>query len=280
MTRRSLVQTLVAGGALLRTAPARTRGPRIGVTDWNLQQTGKVDAVALAAKLGFEGVQVSLGRTPQSGKLPLDDPAIQSRYLAEAKRQGIALSGTCLDILHVDHLKDNPRAPKWVADSIPITAKLKAGVVLLPFFGKAALTSQAELDYVAGVLKEIAPEAEKAGVSLGLEDTNSARDNVRIMERCGSGAVKVYYDVGNSTANGFDVLQEIRWLGAARICQMHLKDNPHYLGEGPIDFPAVMKAITDIGFEGFANLETDCPSHSVEADMTRNLKFIRSLLSA
>lgn len=74
-------------------------------------------------------------------------------------------------------------------------------------------------------------------------------------------------------------MKEIRWLGASRICQIHLKDNPHYLGEGKIDFPAVMKAIKDIGFQGFANLETDCPSQSVENDMARNLKFIRALLA-
>lgn len=263
----------------LRAVAARNRGPQIGVTDWNLELTGKVEAVALAAKLGFDGVQVSLGRKPVSDKLPLDDPAIQAQYLTAAKRHGIALSGTCLDILHIDHLKDNPRAQRWVADSIPITANLKAGVVLLPFFGKAALANHAEMDYVGGILKEIAPAAEKAGVILGLEDTISAEDNVRIMERAGSPAVQVYYDVGNSTGGGFDVVKEIRWLGAQRICQMHLKDNPHYLGEGPIDFPAVMKAITDIGFEGFANLETDCPSKSVENDMTRNLKFIRALLA-
>ena len=279
MTRRSVLKTLLASGAALRLATPRSRGPRIGVTDWNLQMTGRIEAVAFAAKLGFDGVQVSLGRKPASDKLPLDDASIQAQYLAAAKQHGIALSGTCLDILHVDHLKDNKQAQKWVADSIPITANLKADVVLLPFFGKASLSTHAEMDYVAGALKELAPAAEKAGVTLGLEDTISAEDNVRIMERAGSPAVKVYYDVGNSTNGGFDVVKEIRWLGAQRICQMHLKDNPHYLGEGPIDFPAVMKAITDIGFQGFANLETDCPSKSVENDMTRNLKFIRALLA-
>jgi sugar phosphate isomerase/epimerase len=278
MTRRSALQTLLAAGVASRAA-ARNRGPRIGVTDWNLQQTGKIEAVALAAKLAFDGVQVSLGRKPVSDKLPLDDSSIQAQYVAAAKQYGIALSGTCLDILHVDHLKDNPRAQKWVADSIPITANLKAEVVLLPFFGKASLTNHTEMDYVGGVLKDLAPVAEKAGVILGLEDTISGEDNVRIMDRAGSPAVKVYYDVGNSTAGGFDVVKEIRWLGAQRICQMHLKDNPHYLGEGSIDFAAVMKAIMDIDFQGFANLETDCPSKSVEDDMTRNLKFIRALLA-
>ena len=107
----------------------------------------------------------------------------------------------------------------------------------------------------------------------------SARDNVRIMDRTRSPAVLTYYDVGNSTNGGFDVVDEIRWLGAARICEVHLKDNPHYLGEGTIDFKAVIDALADIGFEGWAQLETDCPT-SVEADMRRNLKFIRDLIAA
>jgi len=102
---------------------------------------------------------------------------------------------------------------------------------------------------------------------------------VRIMERSKSPAVLTYYDVGNSTEAGFDVVKEIRWLGKERICQFHLKDNPHYLGEGKIDFPPVIKAIEDIGFRGFANLETASPSQSIDQDMTRNLHFVRRLLS-
>lgn len=277
ISRRALLQA--GGAALLSPVPrARGRGLKIGVTDWNLRLTGKVEAVETAARLRFDGVQVSLGRKPIDGRLPLDDFALQQQYLTASKIQKIALDGTCLDILHVNYLKNDKLGQKWVADSIPITRKLNARVVLLPFFGKGALATRDEMDYVADVLREIAAEAEKAGVILGLEDTISAEDNVRIMERTKSPAVLTYYDVGNSTENGFDVVKEIRWLGKDRICQIHLKDNPHYLGEGKIDFPAVLKAIEDISFHGYANLETSCPSGSVEDDMTRNLHFIRRLI--
>jgi L-ribulose-5-phosphate 3-epimerase len=279
MHRRSFLEAVLAAAMVPRAAARPTAALKIGVTDWNLRQTGKVSAVALAAKLGFDGVQISLGRIPVNGKLPLDDSGIQAQYIAAAKEHGIPLDGTCLDILHVDHLKNNSQAQKWVTDGIQITRNVNTSVMLLPFFGKAALLTHDEMDYVAGVLKELSPEAEKAGVILGLEDTISAEDNVRIMERAGSPALQVYYDVGNSTEGRFDVVKEIRWLGARRICQIHLKDNPHYLGEGQIDFPAVMQAITDIHFTGFANLETDCPSKSVENDMARNLRFIRGLLA-
>lgn len=281
VSRRSFLRA----GAALGLAPAsllkakRLSGLKIGVTDWNLRQTGRIEAVALAASLGFDGVEVSLGRKPVDDKLPLADPAIQEQYLAETRKHGIAVAGTCLDILHVNYLKNDPLGRKWVADGIPITKKLNARVMLLPFFGKGALTTRQEMDYVGDVLRELAPEAEKAGVILGLENTISAEDNVRIMERARSKAVLVYYDVGNSTNGGFDVVKEIRWLGKDRICQMHLKDNPHYLGEGKIDFPAVIAAMADIDFAGFANLETSSPSKSVEADMRRNLAYVRDLVA-
>lgn len=279
-SRRQFIASLVtlAGAPAARTAQKKPlAGLRIGVTDWNLRMSARIEAVELAARLGFEGVEVSLGRKPVEGRLLLDDPALQERYLAEARKHNIALAGTCLDILHVNYLKSDPLGQKWVAAGIPITRRLQARVMLLPFFGKGALQTQQEMDYVADILRELAPEAEKAGVILALENTCSARDNARILERAGSKAVRVYYDVGNSTNQGYDIYEEIRWLGRERICQMHFKDKG-YLGEGSIDFTAVLRAIADIGFEGFANLETSSPSGNVEEDMRRNLAYIRAMI--
>src|SRR5215831_1113868 len=116
--------------------------PHIGVTDWNLKKTGDLEAVSLAKSLGFEGVQVSLGRTPVDGKLALDKAEIQEKYIARAKQQKIALAGTCLDILHVNYLRNDKLGQKWVADGILITKKLDAKVMLLPFFGKGALETK------------------------------------------------------------------------------------------------------------------------------------------
>ncbi len=283
LTRRNFIEMGIGATAVLAAsglpAFAAKAGVKfkVGVTDWNLHQEGKIEAVALARELGFDGVQVSIGKG--TDRLPLSDPALQKMYLDESKRVGLPVESLCLEILHRNYLKSDPLGQRWVADSIPIAKAMGVRVVLLPFFGKGALQTTAEMDKVGDILKEIAPAAEKAGVILGLEDTNSARDNVRIMDRTKSSSVLTYYDVGNSTNNGFDVVQEIRWLGGARICEVHLKDNPHYLGEGSIDFTAVIDALADIGFAGWAQLETDSPV-SVEADMPRNLKFVRRMIAA
>ena len=277
ISRRQFLQTSAVLAAGTRTLFAQS-GLKLGVTDWNLRQTGRLTAVELASSLGFQGVEVSLGQKPVDGKLPLDNAEVQAQYLAAATQHTIALAGTCLDILHVNYLKNDKLAVKWIADGIPITRKLNARVMLLPMFGPGALQTTAEKDYVGDALREVAPAAETAGVILGLENTVSAEDNVRIMERSRSSAVLVYYDVGNSTRNGHNVIPEIRWLGARRIGQFHLKDQG-YLGEGQIDFPGILAAIKDIGYTGFGNLETSSPSKDVAADMRRNLEYLRKLIT-
>jgi len=276
-TRRMVLGTAVAAaaGPFLRAAG---RELRIGVTDWNLKLGADPEALPLAARLGFDGVQISFGRKLTGGKMPVDSPELIDRYLQLSAQHKIPIDGTCVDILHVNCLKNDKLAIDRVRDSIRLTKALHTHVLLLPFFGKCAIGGPDDRDAVGDALRTLAPEAEKAGVILAVENTISAEDNARILDRARSKSVQVYYDVGNSTNAGFDPTKEIRWLGKQRICQIHLKDNPAYLGEGKINFPEVMNAIHDIGFTGYANLETDTHAgSSVEADMKRNLAFIRKL---
>ena len=281
VTRRTFIGTGATALAAPVTAKPQATGTlrlRLGAPDWSLGKSAQVEAIPLAAKIGLEGLQISIGIASE-GAVPLLDPARQRAYLDEARKAGITLSSCRVEMLHRHYLPSrHPLAAGWIAQAIPIAKALGFKVILVPFFGDGAIKTPEEMDYVGDVLADLGPYAEKAGVILGLEDTISARDNVRIMERSKSPAVLTYYDVGNSHGNGFDVVEEIRWLGRDRICEVHLKDNPHYLGEGKIDFPAVMRALADIGFEGWAQLETSSPSKNVEADMKRNLAFVKKLL--
>ncbi len=279
ISRRRFIGSALAAGVGSRLAVAKEEKLRIGVTDWNLNLGANPEAVPLAAKLGFDGVQISFGRELVDDKMPTDNPEVIARYLDLSRQYKIPIDGTCVDRLHDNGLKSDPLARKWVLDSIRLTKALDTKVLLLPFFSRWALQTKAEMDYVGDALRDLAPEAAKAGVILGLEDTISAEDNVRIMERSRSSSVLVYYDVGNSTKAGFDPVKEIRWLGKDRICQFHLKDNPHYLGEGSIQFGPILQAIRDIQFSVYANLETDAPSHQLEDDMRKNLAYIRNVMA-
>ena len=275
LSRRDL---LLGSAALLGTGSAKPSGLRIGVMDTCFRLAGKPEAVAAAAKLGFDGIQLSIGRPGDDGLLPLARPDLQARFLAESKKHKVPLASTYIDILHVNCLKNDALARKWVIQGIDLTRKLRAGILMLVFFGKCSLDNREDMDAVIGPLKELAPEAKKAGVVLGFENTISAQDNARILEQVGSEALQVYYDVGNATnMGGFDAPKEIRFLGRKRFCQFHFKDKG-YLGDGKVDFPACVKAIQEIGFNGFAVLETGSPSGNIEDDLKRNLAFARKVL--
>ena len=126
--------------------------------------------------------------------------------------------------------------------------------------------------------RELAPEAEKAGVILGFENTSSGKDKLYAADKVQSKAFRIWYDIGNSTYRGYDVPAEIRALGRERICAFHIKDKG-YLGEGTVNVAVALKAIDDIGFRGDAMLETGSPSGDPEADARRNLVYLRGLMA-
>jgi sugar phosphate isomerase/epimerase len=281
ITRRAFLAA--AGGTCLAAqgelAKIKVRGLRIGVTDWNLNLTGKVEAFDLARKLGFQGVEVSLGRKLVNDKLPLDNPELIAAYRAAVKRTKIPIASVCLDTLHDHPLKSDPLGRKLLAEAIPIAGKLKAPTMLLPTFGKNVPEGPAELDQFADMLKEFIPAAEKAKVILCLEDAVTAEDNVRIFDRVGSRYLKSFYDVANVLSLKVDPVKEIRFLGKDRIGCIHIKDRGYLGSSGRLDFPAIFTALRDIGYAGWADFETSSPSKNVEEDMRKNLAYVRSLLA-
>ena len=292
-SRRNFISTGAAGltalafarqQELLAYAAGKGVKFKLAAPDWSLQQEGKLESVALSKSIGFSGVQISLGHAAKGEtitRLPLSDPALQQKFLNEAKKLKCKISSLCLEIMHVNGLKSDPLGEKWLAESIPVAKAMGVKVILVPFFGKWAIKAKAEQDRVADIFRNVAPQAEKLGVILGLEDTISARENVAIMDRSKSSAVMTYYDVGNSSKEGYDVVEEIRWLGKSRICEMHLKETPweKFLGEGKIiNFPKVIDTLADIGFDQWAQLETSCPTKNISADFIKNKKFIDDLI--
>lgn len=276
LSRRTFLAT--AASAVL--PGGQPSGLKIGVMDGVLRQSGKPESVGLAKQLGFEGLQATLGRPDRGGRLPLEDAELQWRFTAESRKHGLPINSTYIDVLHVNCLKDDPLARTWVLKGIEITSRLKAEILMTVFFGKCSLNGRQEMEKVAAVFRELAPEAEKAGVILGFENLLNADDNLWVMDRVASRAFRIYYDTGNTTnLVGVDAPAEIRRLGKDRICQFHFKDKG-YLGEGKVDYRAVLQAVGEIGFEGFANLETSAPSGSMENDLRRNLGYLRQLMGA
>jgi sugar phosphate isomerase/epimerase len=282
-SRRDLLQSaaalvtagLSAGGLRFEQATSRSRF-NIGACDWSLGQRARTEAMAVAKTLGLDGVQVSMGNLEND--LHLRRPEVQRAYREAAAAQQIRVGGIALDVLNQVPYKADPRTEQWVSDSIDCARALDVRVVLLAFFERGDLRNdpdgQAE---VIRRLRRVAPRAEERGVILGIESWLSAVDHVRILDSVRSPAVQVYYDVANSTEMGYDIAAEIRELGRARICEFHAKENGFLLGKGRIDFAAVRKAMDDIGYSGWIQIEGAVPKgQPMLESYVENVRFMRA----
>ena len=231
---------------------------KIGACDWSIGQRGKLAAFDVAQKLGLDGLQVSY--KVQDTEEWLHKPGVQNDYSKKVKSSGVAIGSLALGLLNQFPYKSDPRTEQWVLDSIETAKNLHVKVILLAFFGKGDLKNDPDgKKEVIRRLKMATPKAEKAGIILGIESWLSASEHVELMDAVESPNLKVYYDVANSHKMGYDIYEEIRWLGKERICEFHAKENGFLLGKGKIDFMEVRKAMDDIGYQGWIQMEGALP---------------------
>ena len=273
---RALALAALAGQvAPLLAAPA-SRRYKIGAVDCCLGKRSDPAAFDVAKEIGLDGVQVDFG---PAGSMRLTQPGVQKAFRDAARRTGLEIPALMVLELNEVPLKSDPRAAEWLASSIDACKAMEVPITMAPCFGKGDLdmSRTAEIDRLVGALKDLSARAKKQGVIIGFENYLSADDNRRIIDRVGSPALKVYYDVGNSADKGRDVGKEIRSLGKL-ICQLHAKDGDHLLGKGRIDFKEVRKALDDIGYSGWLQIEAAAP-HGIVADYTADRNYLKEIFA-
>jgi len=74
--------------------------------------------------------------------------------------------------------------------------------------------------------------------------------------------------------------QWVSQLGRDRICEFHAKENGFLLGQGRIDFPGVRRALDDIGYGGWIQIEGAVPKgQPLLESHAQNVRFMRTHFS-
>lgn len=251
---------------------------KIGACDWSIGKMDDPAAFAVAKEIGLDGVQVSLGTA--ANNMRLRQREVQEQCRKAARQAGVEVASLAIGELNNVPYKKDPRTIEWVSDSIDVCQAMGVKVVLLAFFGDGDLRDDpAGVAEVVRRLKAVAPKAEKAKVILGIESWLSAEQHLDIIDRVGSPAVQVYYDVCNSNDRGYDIYKEIRQLGK-RICEFHAKENGSLLGQGKVDFQKVRAALDDIRYLGWVQIEGAIPSGKpMLQSYQANCAFLRGILA-
>ena len=253
-------------------------GFKIGGVDWELKGANNPEAFAAAARLGLDGIQVDLGNVEA-----MRSPDRQKQFLMLAQEHRVEIASLALGILGGISLAQDKRAPALVDSAIDIATAMKQKVILLACFGKSDLMQPADkIDALVGRLKEHAPKAEKAGVTLGLEAECSVEHYKKILDGVGSPAVKAYFDTEHAHEDGRDIAQEILFL-KDHICEFHAKDCSNILlGKGKIDFGQVRRGMDAIGYRGWILVEqwNEVPGKKplgFDETHRRNLQYLREV---
>jgi len=280
----ALASTFASGGvaaAARAASPAPQPGPKQvklrGVGGRTRGLRSSIEQLAAAKKCGLDAIEIEAGDAGDT--LECCDTEAQKQFLAEVEKTGVAMSSSCMGLCNSYPVFADPRAKSWLEQTIDATAALGAKDILVAFFGKGNLKGNPEAKArTIEIVKSVADRAEKKGVVLGLENTLSAEENIEMVEKIGSPSVRVYYDIGNSNNNGYDVPKEIRLLGTKYISMIHFKDGPALLGQGQINMAAVAQAVREIGYAGWIILETSSPL-GPEASWAYNAGYVRGLLA-
>lgn len=231
------------------------------------------DAIAKAKAYGFEALELCIGA---DGELGLETTEARCREIvSRAEDAGIALrsvaSGTywgravgdadeASRRAAVDDLTKLVRITHWLGAKTLLTIPGAVDVFFAP--DRAVQSYESVREQALAGLRAVAPQAEDAGVRMGIENVwnrflMSPTEMMHFIDEVDSPAVGAYLDVANVLPFGYPE----QWLRIlkGRIVGIHFKDFRRAVGtaegfvdllEGDVDWPAVVSAIEEIGYDG------------------------------
>ncbi len=276
LDRRAFLASLAAAPGLAASPPLK-----FGHRASSLKMVGDFDVVRVAAQVrGLDGIEL---QTAQGDPNLWDLDAVR-RYKREGHRWGItfpSLSGIWSKGVSI---RRSPAAGVQLLKSIRTSEMLGSSVILVAFFRDNCPSMEDEADYgpVVELLRQAAPAARNAGVTLGLENSLSPADNRKLVDLVADPAVKIYYDLDNVEfyRHTGQAVPGIELLGRERICQVHVKNEERLIeAEGRVDWRAAFAALKRIRYDGWYVFESRHSSREQMIEATeRNIAFLRQQL--
>lgn len=271
-----------------------------GISIWAFLNQEPRDCFRMAKRFGYDGIELSFDGngpiSPQSAETEL----MEIRKAAES--HGLSLyslaSGLYWSIsLTAEDPAERERAEQLVRKQLDAAAALGCDTILIlpgmvSGLGAADPVVPYEIVYerAQAALLRLAEYAEKKRVTIGIENVwnkflLSPMEMRDFIDRIGSQRVAAYFDVGNVVRDGYPE-QWIRILGH-RIAKVHFKDYKRAIGTisgfvellaGDVDFAAVMRALREVGYDGWVTAEVFPSNSDFEAFLRKTSEAMDCIL--
>src|SRR6267142_1839243 len=175
--QRAAVVTGTLGCAALAWGDETKQRYRIGVCDWMILKRQKLGAFQLTKELGADGVEVDMGSLGERKTFDnqLAKPEVRQQFLEKARELNVEICSLAMSGFYAQSFAERPTALRMVEDCVETMKQMKVKVAFLPLGVKGDLVKRPELrPAIVERLKAIAPRAEAAGVTIGIETSLDA----------------------------------------------------------------------------------------------------------
>ncbi|MCH2126044.1 MAG: sugar phosphate isomerase/epimerase [Pirellulaceae bacterium] len=259
-------------------------------------------AIDKLAEHGYDAIDICLELAPPFHPIPTphmhpDDSAAKRKQVRQAAESaGVAIAAMNA---HTNLCARDPETrqanKEFVAKSIILGAELGAEVVVTVAGGKDAYGyEQWFWEWSIEILRELLPLADQHGMKLAIEAGSPPGClvyNLETMQRLlatdGCESIGALFDPAHYHIRGDKVNEVVQALGK-KIVHMHAKDatgNPENivfppLGQGEIDFDALLGALSAEGFEGYIAMEYEAFAWNFSKDQDAVLSSSKAFLDA
>ena len=259
---------------------------KIAVCDWMILKRQKLGAFQLAKDLGADGVEVDMGTLGTNDTFVsaiTKDAALRQQFLDKARELNLEIPSLAMSGFYAQSFAERPTVPRMVQDCIDTMKAMDVKIAFLPLGVRSDLVKHPELrSNVVARLKIIGKQAEKAGVTIGVETELDAAEQVKLLDEVGSPAIKIYFNFADAIQNHRDLISELKTLGANRICQIHCtdKDGVWLQNDPKIDMPKVKQTLDEMGWSGWLVIERSRDardSRNVKKNFSANVTYMKSI---
>jgi hexulose-6-phosphate isomerase len=258
----SLAATTLAGGAQGLAADAGKPKLKKAVKFAMIKVRGTTrDKFELAKKLGFQGVEI-------------DSPSALNRHAALHAQEatGVKVHGV-IDSIHWNQPLSSPDAGVRAEGLDALAGALEDAkffgadtVLLVPGVVNKDATFEQCWQRSQAEVRKVLPLAEKLGVKIAIEVVwnnfiTTPDQLVKYVDEFHSPYVGAYFDCSNMIKYGVPPADWIRALGK-RMLKFDFKGFSMSkqwvpIGEGDEDWPSILKALAEVGYDGWATAEVD-----------------------
>ena len=248
---------------------------KVGVCDWMILKRQKLGEFDLARQLGSDGVEMDMGglgkREMFDNKMRDDKEAAHFKSVADSL--GIEIGAIAMSGFYAQDLTKRDNYMALVEDCFDTMGKMgDVNVAFLPLggCGNDWTKDKAKRAIIVKRLHAIGEAAKARGKRIGIDTPLDAKGNLKLLKEIKSDGIAIFYKWQTIVENGWDIVKDIKKLGAKNICAIHASntDRVWLRNDSTINVPLIKKALDEMGWSGWLFVE-----RSRDVKMVRNVKM-------